>query len=1146
MSSEAVQKILQEAFILATGRGANATELAMLEGLSGPSGDYAPLKDLVNEYMGGLAASAGAAATVKTVAMNGLGLKLADSDASAIAASIAAGAMTWADGFVLCIDLTNSYGTTLDNRAGAAYSFLASLSSAAKSAHYQGNAVNTALENLLSGIGASAASLAVGKSGLDALAARLDATGIRSTVVDGTINGATVFVDADGDGVLDSGEFSTSTDTQGNFVLPSGTSGGRIIAYGGTDLMTGIPFQGLLTAPVGATVVSPITTLLQAMVADGQSIAAATAALQTALGLPTGINPLSYDAIAVLADGSASEADKSSALAVQATATKIANVIAQAAAAIDAAGSATRLAAGHAVIAELGKAVSSGNPVDLGNLATLSGIIQTAATAAGAGNLTVTQVNDIAQVTAAVNAAAGAATSVTDLAKAAVVAQGSATDGIADGVSGGVSLPGVVTDYTGSSLTAAVSTAHPGLVPGVPDLFAPIMISAAVSSDGQSIVVSYSEPVGGTPEAGDYAVTLSPGSVSVAGAAIGTGADNNKVTLTLSNAIPTGQKVTGVTYAATNGIDNSITDTAATPNFAITQTLAPVLNNSTAAATFTVTETTYEGTSDRFVTFGGTATGDISIAWSGAPGASVATFTRSGITATTTLSFTSSNIKIVLFPDQTLADTAADLQGIFIEGAGNVAATALDATPTANLSLITATGTRTAAVENDVTFTGNLGTFTATVAANKTLTATQTVLSGKAIAGTGNVTITAVTDATNFATIANTIATLTLKGTGGVDTIDVSTLAKQGVAIEGGAGADVLTGGAGADRFVYSTAADLPVGESVAGGAGGRDALVLKGAAQSYDLAANLSFSGIEEIDTSAATGATGVTLSDAQLGTATPLLTFFTGSASASETFTVNVAASASGSAGVKSVFLDATQRTLTGLTPGADKFAVNVAATNAFTTSYSVKLSDLGDQVTLTDGNNVATGGSGNDVIAGGSGSDTLDGGAGADSLAGGAGADSLTGGSGNDRFAWATSADSRAAGFAAGDTTTAYIDGITDFAGNGAAAGDTIQLGFGANAFGAAIQFTVGTTAAVTAITVATAADFTGLTAGAQAVTAGTASTGAVAQIYDVTVSTGNMAGRFLIVNDDTAAIAATDSIISITGVTGALDGSDFVFA
>ncbi|OGA49745.1 MAG: hypothetical protein A3G25_05400 [Betaproteobacteria bacterium RIFCSPLOWO2_12_FULL_63_13] len=1142
MSSEAVQKILQEAFILATGRGANATELAAIEAMSGPNGDYAPLKELVNQYMGDLAASAGAEATVKTVAMNGLGLKLADSDAAAIAANITSGAMTWADGFLLCINLTDGYGTTLDNRAEAAYGFLASLSSESKSAYYQGEAPYLAVTNLLSGIGASAASLAVGTSGLDALAARLESNGIQSTVVDGTINGATVFVDADGDGTLDSGEFSTTTDTAGNFVLPSATDGGKIIAHGGTDLMTGRPFQGVLTAPAGATVVNPITTLLQSMVAAGQSIAAATSALQTALGLPTAVNPLSYDPIAVLAEATASAADKTAALKVQAIATQIANVISQVGAAIEAASNTTRLPAGDAVIAELAKTVASANTVNLGNFTTLSAITQAAATAAGAGSLTVTQVSAIARIGEASNLAARAAATITDLAMLAVVAQSSAPDAIAAALTGSGDLADAVAAFTGSGLTAAVAGAHPGVVPGTPDTLAPVMRAAAVSADGQSIVVTYSEALSGTPEAKDYAVSASSGAVSITQATLGTGADNNKVILALSDTVLGNVTLSNLAYSAESGTFYSIKDAAAEPNASAPQTLASVANGSAVAATFTVTET------GGAVTFSGTVKGDISVSWSGILGASVATFTRGGVAAETTPDFLGSATKITIGTDQTLADSAADIQGVHIDGPGNVAVTALDAKPGANLSLITSTGTRMATVENDVTFTGYLGTFTISVAENKTLTAELSVLSGKTIEGTGNITVTGVTDATALTNIANTIATLTLQGTSAADTINASRLAKQGVVIEGGAGADVLTGGDGADRFVYGVAADLAAGESVAGGANtvGRDALVLKGAAQSYDLAANLSFSGIEEIDTSAATGATGVTLSDAQLGTATPLLTFFTGSASASETFAVNVAAEASGAAGVKSVLLDSTQRTLTGLTPGADKFAVNVAATNAFTTSYSVKLSHLGDQVTLTDGNNLATGGSGNDTMSGGSGSDTLDGGAGDDSLTGAAGADSMSGGSGNDRFAWATRADSRAAGFAAGNTTTAYIDGITDFTGNGAAAGDTIQLGLGANAFGAALQFTVGTTASVTAITVATAADFTALTAGAEAVTPGTASTGAVAQIYDVTVSAGNLAGRYLIANDDTAAIAATDTIISITGVTGALDSGDFLFA
>ena len=63
------------------------------------------------------------------------------------------------------------------------------------------------------------------------------------------------------------------------------------------------------------------------------------------------------------------------------------------------------------------------------------------------------------------------------------------------------------------------------------------------------------------------------------------------------------------------------------------------------------------------------------------------------------------------------------MNGKTINGDGNVAVTALDATAAANLSSITNSGTQTAAVSDDVTFTGNLGTFTTTVANTKTLTA---------------------------------------------------------------------------------------------------------------------------------------------------------------------------------------------------------------------------------------------------------------------------------------------------------------------------------------------------------------------------------------------------------------------------------------
>jgi Ca2+-binding RTX toxin-like protein len=75
----------------------------------------------------------------------------------------------------------------------------------------------------------------------------------------------------------------------------------------------------------------------------------------------------------------------------------------------------------------------------------------------------------------------------------------------------------------------------------------------------------------------------------------------------------------------------------------------------------------------------------------------------------------------------------------------------------------------------------------------------------------------------------------------------------------------------------------------------------------------------------------------------------------------------------------------------------------------------------------------------LYGNTGADTLNGAAGADLLDGGAGADTLTGGSENDVFMFV-------AGQANGDT-------ITDFAGNGASAGDSLRFaGYGTSGGGA----------------------------------------------------------------------------------------------
>ena len=77
-------------------------------------------------------------------------------------------------------------------------------------------------------------------------------------VVDGYLKGATVFADANGDGIWDPGEAKAITDDNGDFKLTNAR--GSIVATGGIDLTSNLPFNGTLKAPAGSKVVTPLTT----------------------------------------------------------------------------------------------------------------------------------------------------------------------------------------------------------------------------------------------------------------------------------------------------------------------------------------------------------------------------------------------------------------------------------------------------------------------------------------------------------------------------------------------------------------------------------------------------------------------------------------------------------------------------------------------------------------------------------------------------------------------------------------------------------------------------------------------------------------------------------------------------------------------
>ena len=63
--------------------------------------------------------------------------------------------------------------------------------------------------------------------------------------------------------------------------------------------------------------------------------------------------------------------------------------------------------------------------------------------------------------------------------------------------------------------------------------------------------------------------------------------------------------------------------------------------------------------------------------------------------------------------------------------------------------------------------------------------------------------------------------------------------------------------------------------------------------------------------------------------------------------------------------------------------------------------------------------------------------------------------------------------------------------------------------------------------------------------QAASTRVASTGFVAQVYDVMVTAGALAGRQVVVNDETAAIAVTGTFIQLQNPVFALHASDLSF-
>ncbi|HJS39716.1 MAG TPA: Ig-like domain-containing protein [Burkholderiales bacterium] len=295
---------------------------------------------------------------------------------------------------------------------------------------------------------------------------------LHGQAIDGYIVGATVFADGNENGLLDLGEASATTDAGGNFTLMGGS--GPLVMSGGVDISTGHAFAGVLRAPEGATVLTPLTTLVSGLRDLGQLPGDAESNVLSALGLDTltvGGNPidlLHFDPVPVALAGGP---DGNAAAQVFGAGIRAQNAITQVSALLAGAGATN---AGAAVVAALADLVASGVPVDLADQAVAESVIVSAAAyATGDSPLDAAVVMAAAQVLAATNAAVsdalagGSGVAVLEaLAQVAWVAQGDAlTADLAQ--AGGTNDPGTLAaDYTGASLTAQIAAAPVGDVDG--------------------------------------------------------------------------------------------------------------------------------------------------------------------------------------------------------------------------------------------------------------------------------------------------------------------------------------------------------------------------------------------------------------------------------------------------------------------------------------------------------------------------------------------------------------------------------------------------------------------------------------------------------------------------------------------------------
>ncbi|MFM2043119.1 MAG: hypothetical protein RLY86_1695, partial [Pseudomonadota bacterium] len=320
---------------------------------------------------------------------------------------------------------------------------------------------------------------------------------VRGKSVDGYISGATVFADANGNGLLDTGEVRSITDVAGNYEIAGGS--GPYVMIGGRDISTGLSFDGVYQAPERATVINPLTSIIVGLAgrqAGNAANLAASSQLKTALGIAAGFDLLTTDPLRAATTAGAAAPTVTAAVRAQAEAVKLANLFVQGSAVLTGAATAAIPVGviGQAVIdsvADAIRALPPGTRLDLANSTVLADILRRAAAklplvdAARVDNLSAAAGSIIASSNGKVDIVAAnpdPLIALTEVARTQVVAQGSAADALRSGVRAG-NLDAALAAFTGTNLDSAVAGATVGTV--IPERLS-ITALDAVRSEGDS------------------------------------------------------------------------------------------------------------------------------------------------------------------------------------------------------------------------------------------------------------------------------------------------------------------------------------------------------------------------------------------------------------------------------------------------------------------------------------------------------------------------------------------------------------------------------------------------------------------------------------------------------------------------------------